>query len=469
LRTVLALVTLISAPALAQEGARVEARLRVHGSQDFVSESPVGSPLSENVTELHTRARLALDAPLSDTLRARVEARTWTRGVAQRSFNRPKVISEIEPGEAFLDLYTRRVDLRIGNQILAFGAHPALAPADQLNPRDLRDSPLLMDPEDGRLPTLAVRALGELGPFKWTAVYAPFSRPHRYDVVGQDQALLQPGLGVNPPLTVHPSIEDGLQPHLLETDRPLGGDLGLRGVVSLSPSIEVGASWIWMAQKLPRLEVNQDLVNLIRAILTSFPPDPALVSALEESLEAGAPLVRGHYPRSHLLSLEGSALLGAVQLDADVTYNSRQTFYDASLSPLDRRTFQWALGLTQAEASDWVYQLSYVGFAVPRIQEGQRLVGLEPAGAEARAHTAWMHAVAGGLAYTFWERRLELAARGVLELMQRSFAASLRATYSPGEHWSVWAAAELYEGGAATPLGYFGRNDQLWAGVELRL
>ena len=41
---------------------------------------------------------------------------------------------------SFLDVYSRLVDLRIGQQITAFGANVAFAPTDILNPRDIRDS-----------------------------------------------------------------------------------------------------------------------------------------------------------------------------------------------------------------------------------------------------------------------------------------------------------------------------------------
>ena len=60
------------------------------------------------------------------------------------------------------------------------------------------------------------------GMVKFTCPLAqlPCRVPDRYDVFGQDMALLQPPLGVGVPVSVEASVEDGLQPHLLQTERP---------------------------------------------------------------------------------------------------------------------------------------------------------------------------------------------------------------------------------------------------------
>src|SRR6185295_12570394 len=133
----------------------------------------------------------------------------WRTG-AERGLERAKASFEPMLGEAFLDLYTPRVDVRVGQQTLAFGANAAFAPTDILNPRDLRESFVLTEPEDAKLPVFAARALGDAGPLTLTAAWVPFFAPHRYTVFGQDEALLQPGLGVSLPFEVDPSIEDAL-------------------------------------------------------------------------------------------------------------------------------------------------------------------------------------------------------------------------------------------------------------------
>jgi hypothetical protein len=114
--------------------------------------------------------------------------------------------------------------------------HAGLAEGPR-DPRDLRDGILLGNPEDTKLPVPAVRALTQLGTVPLQGVIVPFFVPNRYNVVGDDDALVQPSLGVSFPLNrIDPSIEDLLQPRLLETERPRAypwlGDYGARATVS---------------------------------------------------------------------------------------------------------------------------------------------------------------------------------------------------------------------------------------------
>ncbi|MGA9526279.1 MAG: hypothetical protein WBV82_32775, partial [Myxococcaceae bacterium] len=225
--------------------ARVYGSVRGRAGVDTRFDSARGDPFAENVLDLSTRAVLGVDAKLSSSVRVVAEARGWWRASAERAIDRPKGMFEVDVGEAFVDLYTPRFDLRVGNQLVAFGANPAYAPADQLNPRELRESLLLGEFEDGKLPHLGVRALGNAGRVTWTAAYFPFFKPHRYALTGQDEGFAQPALEMAP---------DELEPLLRETERPRAlpwlGDLGLRATLDAGP-ISVGASWIWVNEKLP--------------------------------------------------------------------------------------------------------------------------------------------------------------------------------------------------------------------------
>src|SRR6185295_12559727 len=97
----------------------------------------------------------------------------WRTG-AERGLERAKASFEPMLGEAFLDLYTSLVDVRVGQQTLAFGANAAFAPTDVLNPRDLRQSLVFTEPEDAKLPVFAARALGGVGPLAFTVAWVPF-------------------------------------------------------------------------------------------------------------------------------------------------------------------------------------------------------------------------------------------------------------------------------------------------------
>ena len=201
-----------SPAAPAQPEVRVRGDVRLVGGVDTGFEPRREDGLSEHVVDGWGRASLSTDVKLSPSLRLVVEGRALWRGGAQKGFEREK--SSFEPflGEAFLDLYTRWVDVRVGQQTLAFGANAVLAPTDVLNPRDFRQGLVLPEPEDLKLPVFAARGLANVGPLTVTGVWVPFFVADRYDVFGQDQALLQPPLGLAVPFPVDASVEPGLQP-----------------------------------------------------------------------------------------------------------------------------------------------------------------------------------------------------------------------------------------------------------------
>jgi len=445
---------------------RVYGTVRARSGVDTSFDSARGEPLAENVFDFGARLTLGIDAKVAANLRVVAEGRGSWRGTAQRGFKRDKAICDPELGEAFVDLYTPQLDLRVGNQVVVFGANPAFAPADALNPRDLRESFLLAEPFDLRLPNLAARALGTVGRVNWTAAYFPFFKPHKYNVTGQDEALAQPVLGLAFPYNVDPSIEDAVQPHLLETERPRAvpwlGDLGLRATTEIG-RVEVGASWVWVNEKLPSVTLDPELAAFVRARTRGVEPDPAVLVSLQERGAAGETLVTGRYDRQHLISAEAQTLLGSAQLDVDVSWSPAQTLFDSALRPIRKQTFSWVVGLTQAADSKLLYNVTWVGLAVPDLPSDGYLFLLEPATAAGAPRTVWFQALFGTVGYRFLDDRLEISLRGAVEPVQRSWALAPRVTWRGFSRFELAVGAELYEGKAYSPFGYFGRNDQVLA------
>jgi hypothetical protein len=450
----------------------VSGTLRLQAGVDTGFEALRGDGLSEHVVDGRGQASLATDVKLSPSLRVVVEGRALWRAGAQQGLERAKAFFEPSLGEAFLDLYTPHVDLRVGQQTLAFGANAAFAPTDVLNPRDLRQGFVLAEPEEAKLPVFAARAVGGVGPLSLTAAWVPFFTPHRYDVFGQDEALIQPGLGVSIPFMVDPSIEDGLQPHLLETERPQAvpwlGDIGLRATSELR-GVRFGGSWVWANEKLPALQLDPELDAVLRAQSRGEAPDAALLLSLQERLRAGETLVTGSYARQHLFGLEATTLLRTAQLDVDVGFSPAQTFFDEQLRPVRKPTVTWVLGLSQAEDSDFIYSVTYLGLAVPQVEAGELLVLLEPGTARGEAHTAFLHMLVAEARYAPRNGNWELGFRGAFEAVQRSFVLAPRAGWRFTDHVSVGLAAEIYAGKPYSPLGYFGRNDQILGSLRLTL
>jgi hypothetical protein len=450
----------------------VRGELRLQAGVDTGFEPRRGDGLSEHVVDVRGRAALATDVKLTPSLRLLVEGRALWRAGAEQGLERGKAFFEPTLGEAFLDLYTSRVDVRVGQQTLAFGANAAFAPTDVLNPRELRESIVLTEPEDAKLPVFAARALGDVGPLSLTVAWVPFFTPHRYSVFGQDEALFQPGLGRGLPFTVDPSIEDALQPRILETERPDAfpwlGDVGLRVTLEVR-GVRVGGSWVWVNEKLPQVSLDPELDAVLRAQERGEAPDAALLLSVQDRLRAGETLVTGRYARQHVFGLEATALLGSAQLDVDVGFSPAQTFVDERLRPLRKPAATWVLGVSQAEDSDFLYSATYLGLGVPRVEAGELLVLLEPGTARGQARTAFFHLLVAEARYVPRGRDWELGFRAAFELVQRSFVLAPQASWRFSEHLSVGLAAEVYAGKPYSPLGYFGRNDQLLASVRLTL
>lgn len=446
--------------------ARVYGTLRSQAGVDTAFDSPRGDPLAENVFDWRTRMLLGADVKLSDSLRLVAEARAWWRITGERGFDRTKAIFELEPGETFVDVYTRRVDLRLGNQVVAFGANPAFAPSDQLNPRDLREGFILGEPEDVKLPNVGARAVGTVGRVDVTAVYFPFFKPNRYSVTGQDEAMVQPALGLDLPRDADESIEDGLQPHLLETKRPKAfpwlGDLGVRGSTKAGP-VTLGASWIWINEKTPLVTLDPELAALVRAGARGNDPDKAIAASVQDRLLAGETLVTGEYPRQHVIALQAQTLIRSAQVDLDLAYSPAQTIYGSALNPLRKQIITWVVGVSQAEDSPLLYNVTYVGIAVPDLPSEDYLFLLEPATAANTPRTVGFHAVFATVGYSFLDERLEVSVRGAFEPVQRSWALAPKVAWKGWARMTVALGAELYEGKVYSPFGYFGRNDQVVA------
>lgn len=447
---------------------RVYGNASAYTALDTRFDSPRGAAGAENVFEGRLRAVLGVDVKLNEHLRLVLEGRAQVRGATQRELDRAKGFFEPLLGDAFIDLYTSKVDLRVGNQRIPLGANAALAPADALNPRDLRESGGEL--EDALLPVFAIRAQGEVGKLSWLAAYVPFFQPHRVFVFGQDEGLLQPAFGQTfDNRRIDPSVEDYLQDRVLETQRPppFAGDLALR--ISGEGRVKVGASWVWMNEKLSRVTLDPELGRVLSAQAAGRPVDQAASVSVLNRFQAGETLYRGFYGRQHLFSLEGSALLGPGQLDVDLTYTPRQTFYDADFAPVDKAAVTFVASYSQASDSPLLYSVSYLGMVVPDIGKTEQLILLEPATAAGAPHTAFFHLFIGMVGVTVWNERFELSFRGTFEPVQKSFSLAPRVTWQGVEGLKVFLAAEFFEGTPWSPFGYFGRNDRVMLGARYEL
>ncbi len=450
--------------------ARVFGTVEAWGSVDTRFDSPPNVDLAENVAELRLRAKVGVDVKVNDHIRLVLEGRAQFWGATERDFDRTKGFFEPMLGDAYIDVYTSKIDLRVGNQRIPLGANAGMAPADQLNPRDLRESFISGEPEDALLPVFGIRALGEIGRVSLMAAYVPFFEPDLYFVFGQDTALIQPAAEQSiPTRRIDPSIEDYIQNSLLETKRPAPflGDFAIRAVST--GDLKIGASWVWMNEKLPQVVLDSELSALLKSMQAGQPVNTALATSVGNRLQAGETLYSGTYGRQHVFSVQGSRVIGPGQLDVDVSFSPRQTFFDASFAPISKSTVTWVVGYTQASDSPLLYGINYMGIAIPGVKANEQLFLIEPATAVGADRIAWFHLLAGYVAYAFWDKRVELSLRAAFEIVQQSFALSPKVTYQGFDGLKLWLGAEIYEGNPYSAFGYFDRNTKVMFGARYEL
>jgi len=83
----------------------------------------------------------------------------------------------IYPVEAYVDLFTKYADFRLGQQFIFWGRTDWVNPTDNINPWDYQN--ISSEIEDYRIPVMAARGNFYLGPVKLQAVGVPFFTPDK--------------------------------------------------------------------------------------------------------------------------------------------------------------------------------------------------------------------------------------------------------------------------------------------------
>jgi hypothetical protein len=247
------------------------------------------------------------------------------------SASQPKVrgVGEALLRELYLGFYSRRVDLRVGQQRLVWGRAEFLNPNDVMNARDTRD-PFIQEPELTHLPTPMIRADFDLASLALQLVAAPYFVPDTYDVYGSNWAAIQQDAPQNIRALmavvnqiVDPSLQSQLQPLIGQTRLPardltapvLGEKLSFRlGRADLSQYYQYG--------------FDGPMLKLAPALLLGPPPSgPADLAPLLQFLQAGGRPIEAAYVRRHHFGIDAAVPLGPVVLRVDAAYQTRKVFY----------------------------------------------------------------------------------------------------------------------------------------------
>lgn len=242
--------------------------------------------------------------------------------------------------ELYLGFFGDKVDLRIGQQRVAWGVADVLSPNDVVNARDFRD-PFLSEPELNRIPTPLLRIGAYLGPVTLEGLVAPVFVPDRASLYGSNWSAIQPGApaayrGLFSMIarTTDPSVREQLNAAFYQTRLPnrngqgvsAGSKLGIHAA-ALDLNLYYhygfdGTPYVWLNPALAGVLERTDFTT---AGFADFAP---VLRALDQGV---APMF-AEYVRRHHAGFDLVAPLGPVVLRLDAAYQTQRVFYTTELT-----------------------------------------------------------------------------------------------------------------------------------------
>ena len=294
----------------------------------------------KDVVELRARAVLSAGQTVSERFRWEIGARFDAYAHAPKGqgtlLGPPAYYFEARPWEAYVDgAISRRLRLKIGNQIISWGRLDVGSAADVLSPYDLREGPAV-DVDALRMPTpSALLTWFPVDAFQLDVGYTPFFTPHRFDVAGTNYALLGPNApaGIAPLLAklrgqLDPSsfvrLTDDLATINAPPPSPDNGEAAARAVWRAGP-YDLAVTYGFVRSKFPALSFNPALAKLLTS--TSTADTLGAASAVGQAVNQGVPLVTARYDRYHQLAMDLEGTAGPFTLAGEVGYSPSRTLF----------------------------------------------------------------------------------------------------------------------------------------------
>ena len=447
----------------AQVGGRLHQRAQVDSSFD--------SGTGEDIVETRTRLDLHAEAPMTERLSARLAARLDHRLHFAEQGGNPRGAAEPRLLDAYLDADLGRLDLRVGQQVVAWGRVDVFPTADFLNPPDLTDG-MATDFEAAVVPVPAVRA--DFTATDWlslAAVYEPFFVPARVALFGTDFALIGPGAPASARAAVSrlrglvdASVLEDVQDDLLATQVPdewfVNGQVGGR-VEARGPEGAVAAAVFQGYEKVPTIRADP----LLREYLAD-PTDVVTALDLFARVSAGDTVYRSRYRRMTVLALDGEMPAGPFLLRFDLGWTPARTLYavddGACALPCALRAgvVQGAFQAEYSESDRWWATVEIVALHATR---GPSVGALALFG-----DTRTLTAAVAGLRRSLLDGDLEISAFSLATWAPASVIATGGATVRIVEGLRLEGGGLLYEGFGddESPGALYDPNDAAYGGVR---
>lgn len=308
------------------------ARMGIDTVHDEVPVTPEGiEAIGEDVISLRVHGRAEGTSRFGRRLKVKVAGRVNAELSLDGNTNVGVQRYEAEIWDTHADLYLKKVDIRFGNQIVAWGAADLLSPNDVVNPRDLRRG-FMESPDELRIPVLALTATAYDGPFFLEGVWVPIAPANRFELLEGDYALLGPNAAtpaerrvgaIVATLADDPTLGLALRP-LTDIGEPPdngleSGELGARAGIRLR-KLDVAGYFLWGHERNPRVQLTPELAELILETPPEALTPEALAQRIGELSMMGVSPVEVDYPRRiHA----GAAVAGRIEplgLKAEVGY-----------------------------------------------------------------------------------------------------------------------------------------------------
>jgi hypothetical protein len=260
---------------------------------------------------------------------------------AFNGFNGESARGVLEPAlnELYIGFFMPHLDIRIGQQRVAWGNTDLASPNDVVNARDLRD-PFVGESELQHIPTFMLRADLDLGFATVQGIVQPVYTPDRYDVYGSNWAGIQPdapawmrGLANLARRSLDPTLQESAQRLFLATRYPksdftepvLGARLSWSGSgVDVNTYYQYGFDGP-LVQIDPTFAANFASLDFNHAGLADLDPWLAAVDAGQHPLQST-------YVRRHHLGLDVATALGPFAFRFDFAYESKRVFFQRDLT-----------------------------------------------------------------------------------------------------------------------------------------
>ncbi|HET6344851.1 MAG TPA: hypothetical protein VFH51_07950, partial [Myxococcota bacterium] len=366
--------------------------------------------------------------------------------------------------------------LRAGARLYSWGKNEWLAPANVLNPIDLRYDPfsVLEGPKDGRVPVWALDTSTDALGATWQLVVLPFFVPHALFVYGHEVSA-EPFAGLYAPLlrdtlgALEPGARDALQGGMrgtrLPADSPGGASAALRVTRQLA-GWDVAATGYYGWDRTPWIDLDADVATLLTAQArisadpTLLARDPALRTAtlgVAQKRAAGVRLADVSYRRTGQLALEGERALGPMVVRLDVGYSPAQTLYTRELAPHRRGAWTGVVGVDAMQGDALITSVGLWGMVVPSPPANGVLLGLEPATDTPQARrAAWTMAALGAVRWHPADTAFEASAFATFGVRRRETVVWAQVAYMGFEPYRL----------ALGCFGATGRAGSLTAALE---